>query len=771
MKNNLPLGMQLNHIYMGRTGSYLLLFLIGLGLLIKPSFSYATNVDPVTIKTAAPLKQDTSQIKLLYQSASELIKQQPVTKQQLNGAAKLLKKAWMISEATGALTWKYKIQLLYGHLYGQSKLRAPQSSAYENAIAIAKKLGNESLEANAWYQYYQNVPDTVADYRNKTFYLRAEMAYRLYKKSAKTFGAHYREAELLREMADFHLEEENFDLAISELFQVIELAKKYKLPRLPMAYDLLSAVYNRKGEMSKALESALQSIKVAEANHEEVYVTYLNRVAAAYEAINKPQESIKWYTRSYHQLAADDPYIFIPAYMIATQLIKLNQAEKALSLLKNTWQGVKNKADDQANFMYLGFAESYTALGRYSQADYYFKRLLSPSMSLSNPFRTSVFFSASEFYFSQKKYSLALENAKKASLNQITMTLPRQIRLNEILYKIDLALNRPGQAIVHLQDFHRLKDSMLNQNNLEAIQRLQIEFQASQKENENELLRKKSQLQSQQLNRVQWIRNATITGLAFVSIVLVLLYGRFSLKKKLHNTLVRQKAEIDLAYAELERNVEQKNKLIEEKECLIREVHHRVKNNLQLTMSLLNSQSHYLEDKAAIEAIKESQHRLKSIALIHQKLYQTQNVSTIQIQPYIFELVEYLKESVSSDKKIKFNQHIIDLELDVSKAIPLGLIINEAITNIFKYAFQNRAGGKIDISLSACGQDEYLLLIKDNGMGLPPGFDYKRSNTLGLTLMKGLSGQIDANFSMMSENGVTVSLRFSSKEAAEPFND
>ena len=282
----------------------------------------------------------------------------------------------------------------------------------------------------------------------------------------------------------------------------------------------------------------------------------------------------------------------------------------------------------------------------------------------------------------------------------------------------------------------------------------------NQKENENEILRKKSQLQSQELNRIQWIKNATFVGLAFLTIVLILIYGRFRLKKKLHDTLVKKKADIDLAYAKLEVNVQQKNKLIEEKESLIKEVHHRVKNNLQLTMSLLNSQSYYLEDLSAIEAIKESQHRLKSIALIHQKLYQTENVATINIQPYIVELVEYLKESLNDDKKISFELDILNLELDISKAVPLGLIINEAITNIFKYAFPDMPGGKIVIKLKEHQENCYELFIKDNGIGLAPDFDYEQSNTLGIILMKGLSTQIDGTFTMESYNGVLVSLIF-----------
>jgi two-component sensor histidine kinase len=123
-------------------------------------------------------------------------------------------------------------------------------------------------------------------------------------------------------------------------------------------------------------------------------------------------------------------------------------------------------------------------------------------------------------------------------------------------------------------------------------------------------------------------------------------------------------------------------------------------------------------------------------------------------------LVEYLKESLTDDKKTGFDLDILNLELDISKAVPLGLIINEAITNIFKYAFPDMCGGKISISLKEYREEHYRLVIKDNGIGLPPDFDFEQSRTLGITLMKGLSAQIDGVFSMENNDGVLVSLIF-----------
>jgi len=716
-------------------------------------------------KLLADTEPDTNRVKYLIKIANHFINQQENQPANLAKALPYLEKARTLSMQLQSLNWEFRTLMLYARFLNKKHLRVQQALTYEKAIAVAKKMGNKRFEASAWYAYYVNVPDTVSDYKNRTFYNRAATAHALYKEIGTSFQEKYREATLLKTMADFHLEEEKFDLSIKELFEVIALDKKFKLPDLPMAYDLLSAVYERKGELSKALNYALLSVKTAQSSHEEVLGTYLNRVGSAYEAMGKAKESIAWYRKTLDGNDKKDPFRFVTAYAITSQMIKLGEAKKALAILQKTWKEVNNPSSGHEYFIFLAFGECYAALKKYDLAKQYFDKLLEDATlkTYSNTFQTSVFFSVSEFYFAQNKYGLALQFAEKARENQISMTLPRQIRLNEILYKIDVSTDRPAKAIVHLQTFHKLRDSMLSQENLNTIERLKIEFQASQKENENEILRKKSQLQSQELNRIQWIKNATIAGLAFLTIVLVLIYGRFRLKKKLHDTLVRKKADIDLAYAELELNIQQKNNLIEEKESLIKEVHHRVKNNLQLTMSLLNSQSYYLEDLSAIEAIKESQHRLKSIALIHQKLYQTENLATINIRPYIVELVEYLKESLNDDKKISFELDILNLELDISKAVPLGLIINEAITNIFKYAFPARHGGKVSITLKEYQGDHYQLFIKDNGIGLPADFDYEQSNTLGIILMKGLSAQIDGIFAMESKDGVSLRLTFMNK--------
>ncbi|MGF7073547.1 sensor histidine kinase [Mucilaginibacter sp. 3215] len=203
-----------------------------------------------------------------------------------------------------------------------------------------------------------------------------------------------------------------------------------------------------------------------------------------------------------------------------------------------------------------------------------------------------------------------------------------------------------------------------------------------------------------------------------------------------------------------------KNRLLDEKDWLLKEVHHRVKNNLQIVMSLLNTQSAFLKNNAALAAIRESQNRVQAIALIHQKLYSSSNLAFIDIAVYISELVNYLADCYDAHERgIRFEQQIERVKIDVAQAVPVGLMLNEAITNAIKYAFPYRRG-YINISLGTLDDNNIMLSIADNGIGLPQGFDIKDASSLGMEMMKALSKQLGGNFKMENNEGVAITLVF-----------
>ncbi|WP_148230543.1 sensor histidine kinase [Chitinophaga pinensis] len=197
-----------------------------------------------------------------------------------------------------------------------------------------------------------------------------------------------------------------------------------------------------------------------------------------------------------------------------------------------------------------------------------------------------------------------------------------------------------------------------------------------------------------------------------------------------------------------------------EKDWLIEETHHRVKNNLQMAISLLNTQYTFLADNEARQAVRNTQHRMFAISLVYQKLYQEDALSTIDIPQYISELLDYLKDEYEVAADIDFNLKTVPLKLDVTLAIPFGLIITEAISNIFRHAFTGREDGSVYISMQSNNGRHYKLLIKDNGVGLPVSFDPYADTSMGLMLMTGLSRQVRGTLQICNDNGVTIVLEF-----------
>jgi two-component sensor histidine kinase len=267
----------------------------------------------------------------------------------------------------------------------------------------------------------------------------------------------------------------------------------------------------------------------------------------------------------------------------------------------------------------------------------------------------------------------------------------------------------------------------------------------------------------------------------FLAILLCFLFIRFlsiwhnkQLLKEPSQKNYNQKSKLPFSYEKLQEKYEEiqhKNQLLQqlltEKECLLKEIHHRVKNNLQVVMSLLESQADTLQDKAALSAIQESQHRVQAIVLIHQKLYQSESVARIPMNSYIEEVTAYLSDSYSLYQPIRFDLQVEEIELDVTLAVPLGLIINEAITNAFKYAYPDHRSGIISLKLHRVEEASYQLVITDDGIGLPASYDPSRSRSLGMTLIHGFSRQLGGKLAITSPPGMCISLVFHEEQLVQ----
>lgn len=247
-----------------------------------------------------------------------------------------------------------------------------------------------------------------------------------------------------------------------------------------------------------------------------------------------------------------------------------------------------------------------------------------------------------------------------------------------------------------------------------------------------------------------------LLGANAVLISLILFFFRW------RNKILRQTKEA------LERTVSERTEKLkqslDEKEVLLKEIHHRVKNNLQVISALLELQGARTQDQKIKAAITESQNRVLSIAFIHQNLYQHDDIQQVEVNSFVHELGKHIHRVFSlPDCEITIQHQIPITFLDIDTAIPLGLIINELLTNSYKYAFVNRKTGLITITMNPVGDGEFLLQYTDNGIGLPKDLDINQSNTLGLRLMRQLSKQLAGTMHYTFAEGSTFEFTLKDK--------
>lgn len=336
-------------------------------------------------------------------------------------------------------------------------------------------------------------------------------------------------------------------------------------------------------------------------------------------------------------------------------------------------------------------------------------------------------------------------------------------------FKADSALGRYQDAIRHYQLYKASHDSLFNIMKRQQLNQLEIRFKTEQKDQalklkqQNiELLTREAQLQEAKLQRAWFIRNVIFGGAGMLVLLLLLGYNRYQLKLRSNRQMKEQQDEIYQQNLSLQELIGIQDKLIEEKEWLLKEIHHRVKNNLQIVMSLLNTQTAFLDDKDALNAIRESRYRMQAISLIHQKLYQSGNMALIDMHTYIHDLVIYLKEGFTGISRINFDLQIAPVKLDVSQSVPVGLILNEAISNAIKYAFT--ANGTILVSLQQTGDQQLTLIVADNGKGLPADGGTPHKKSMGMTLIKTLTEQLEGTLNIQSHNGVIITVNFKYQE-------
>lgn len=322
----------------------------------------------------------------------------------------------------------------------------------------------------------------------------------------------------------------------------------------------------------------------------------------------------------------------------------------------------------------------------------------------------------------------------------------------EGLIQAEAGLGHYREAFGYSEKLSDVRDSLINTEIAEATAKVEAVYENEKKKLEIENLNQKNQLQQQELasNEAElYLQNLRLLGFG-IGFVLVLVLA----------------AVILFAYWQKQRTnreLNEKNRLIEkaldEKELLMREIHHRAKNNLQVVSGLLSLQSIRLTDEKSKDAMTDATNRVKSMALIHEQLYQPGANTEIEVKPYLMELTRSLLHSYHiHENHIRMEYGIDDIRLDVDRMIPIGIMANEILSNALKHAFGNGQEGLIRLEFSRV--DAYIhLRIHDNGPGVPAGFNYETARSFGMRMIHSLAKKINAEVAYSSKNGTLVTVR------------
>jgi len=545
------------------------------------------------------------------------------------------------------------------------------------------------------------------------------------------------------------------DAAHETMLRAFQLAEYIKFPYTQYNTQALITVGVFQGKFGEPLRYTFQTIRTAEATRDSIVWAYVyTNMSYLLSTEGREKECAEWAQKSVNRFVADRN---TSVYNILSSVINYmkteGRAKEALALTQDIARKVGIPTNTSERFFYYyAFSACYLNLGMLEEAARDINKLESlerDAEKFRGPFRRGIIDELrAHLYMRRKQYreARALFDKQFTSHGLDARSLNSTLTSYYWVIHIDSILGDNEAAVAHYKRYTQLLDSSFKVTKIRQAEELQVTYQINEKENQIMSLTQQARLEKANLEKTALVRNLMIAGVFATMIIARLLYRQNRLKQR-NSQLITEKNH-------------QLQQLLADKEWLLREIHHRVKNNLQIVMSLLDSQSEYINNDAALAAIEDNMRRVHAMALIHQKLYQSDDIATINMPEYISELVSYAHDSFDTSNRIRFEQNVEPLELDISQAIPLGLIINESIVNAIKYAFPDRRRGLVRIQFYQDGPDHLVLKISDNGVGLPPGLNTKAHTSLGLDLMQGLARQLRGSFHFENSNGLHITIRF-----------
>ena len=547
------------------------------------------------------------------------------------------------------------------------------------------------------------------------------------------------------------LRQEKLDSA----YALLESAKT-KLSRKdwPLLLTELGYVYERRGKLSQAADYALEGLKLGDSLQD------LKTRAIAYSDLSnlfwkqsKFEKGIEYGLQSediFKQRGIKDMDYSFALYVIGNNYLSIKDYPNAQQYFKlaldqsEHYQFYNNLAD-----IYISLADLYNITGDYARAEPQARQAIRYSTLLKNNFMLMrSWLSLAKLQNLEKHFDAAITSLK-ICLETATRNFGDEFFLNQAYKELGKAYagkENYKDAYAAFLKYDELKDSVFTAESDQRVAKLQTEFEVAQKES---TIKTQQQTLSQQKTR----QLLTLAAAALLVVILVGLYITYHHKRKLNTRLEL-----------LNQDLEHKNLLLDkhnaENELLLKEIHHRVKNNLEIVSGLLALQAAQIDNPDAQAVMVASQNRVLSMGIIHQKLYQRGNLAAVEMKEYFHDLAENIVDTFDATGRVQIICDMQPLELDVDHAVPVGLIANELLTNSLKYAFTKKQTGEIKISLTKNGSPNDLVFnVSDNGVGKPKnsgsggtGFGTELINLL----VQQLGGKLTTDYS----NGTNVSIGF-----------
>ncbi len=524
-------------------------------------------------------------------------------------------------------------------------------------------------------------------------------------------------AEVQNEMGIVHKNLGEFAAALDYYFKALKIRKAINDEKgIAGTLNNIGVVHKIQGDAVQALEFYFESLKIREAvNDRSGIAGSYNNIGVVYRYQKKYEEALAYFEKALaiRNEMGDKRNASFTLNNIG--LIHKHQGDFETAL-EYYFKSLKIKTDIGDKFglvsAHINIAEVHKDWGDVSTAENYYLEGLVIAEEIG-----------------AKEYTLNIYQ----DLGQLYMTIGDYKKANE--YTLQYA---------------SVKDSIVNEENSRAIAEMQAKYNNESQQREILLLKKDKELKESEAERNATIRNSLVISFFLVLIVVIILYRSMRFARK-------SKVELEEKNKELQETLISK----EEKEVMLKEIHHRVKNNLQVINSLIRLQSTKVDDDAKVmELFQECQNRVKSMALLHEELYQTKDLANVNVDNYLTTLIRGLVDTYSVNTKINLNTNITITTLGVDTLIPVGLVVNEIISNSLKHAFNGVAEGNIDVTLKAVGEKQYQLQISDNGKGFDADFSLEHSETLGIELIKTLVDQLDGTLELPEGKGVAYNINF-----------